>query len=125
MSKEWEKSLIEGMTAEQIEDYRFRVTSLMEEVLTDLEVRHEDLSDEEFQLYKALLPLKKNDDVFKSTFTKLGIALYLQQIYITEYENSICQRWLKNPSQFETPKSDSKSNALPPNDLDSTPNKKD
>lgn len=96
MSIEWEKALIQNMTPEIINDYRNRITGLMEEVLVNLEKQQANLTTEEAQFLDLLKPIKDKKGVFENVFKELGILLYLQQIYIEEYEVFIRKSWFES-----------------------------
>lgn len=116
MSIEWEKSLIQNMTPEVIDDYRNRVAGLMEEVVVSLERRQADLTTEEIQFFDVLKPIKDKKGVFETVFTELGILLYLQQIYIEEYESFIRQSWFRSLPISKDSKIESKIHSLPSDD---------
>lgn len=116
MSIEWEKVLIQNMTPEIINDYRNRVAGLMEEVIVNLERQQTNLTAEEAQFLNVLKPIKDKKGVFESVFKELGILLYLQQIYIEEFEAFIRKSWFESLPIPRDLKIESRIHSLPSND---------
>lgn len=105
MNRDFEYSLVRDMTYDQMKDYKNRIQSLIEELVERLKGRERYLTAEEFQLYKALQPIEEGKEVFENIFHSLGISLYLQQIFIAEYESSVFQSWMNNERHSNDSKS--------------------
>jgi hypothetical protein len=93
-----------------MEDYKDRIKSLMEELVERLKRREQYLTAEEFQLYKALQPIEEGKEVFENIFHSVGISLYLQQIFISEYESQMYQSRMSIERHSDNSKSNSDGN---------------